>query len=398
MLNKEEPDIADLDTARLTKAVIHLDRITHNLSLLQRQVGTVALWPVIKANAYGHGAEIVARHVTNLGYRTLGVADVGEAAALIDAGLNARFIVLSATLPAHSAALVAYDCEPVVCTLEMARALSRSAAAAGKPVAVHLKVDTGMGRVGIPAEDVLGFLEACRALPALRIRGLMSHLPRADEADKTYSRQQVTRFRRLVDATRGYGIEFYHLANSAGVLDLPESHFDAVRPGIAMYGLRPSPDMDSPQIRALQPVLDWTTRIVFLKEVPAGTGLSYGHAYHTTRQSLIATVPVGYGDGLSRNLSNRSEVLVGGVRCPLVGRITMDMSLVDVTDLRGRVTLGDEVVLMGRQGSQEVSADELAARLGTINYEVVTCIAHRVPRVAAAAPPGELATPPDGSS
>jgi alanine racemase len=171
------------------------------------------------------------------------------------------------------------------------------------------------------------------------------------------------------------------MANSAAIFDLPGSYFDAVRPGIALYGLRPSAEIAHPRLQALKPVLDWKTRISFLKEVPAGTGLSYGHAFHTTVPSLIATVPLGYGDGLSRNLSNQLDVLVHGVRCRQVGRVTMDMSLIDVTALRGRVELGDEVVIIGSQGTETVTADELAVKRGTINYEIVTCISHRVPRV-----------------
>ena len=172
------------------------------------------------------------------------------------------------------------------------------------------------------------------------------------------------------------------MANSAAVFDLPESHFDAVRPGIAIYGLRPSAEIQNRRARDLEPVLEWKTRITFLKEVPAGFGLSYGHAFHTQRPSLIATVPVGYADGLRRSLSNNLEVLVRGMRCPQVGRITMDMSLIDVTALRGEVALGDEVVLIGRQGTEDLTADQMAAKLGTINYEVVSAISHRVPRVA----------------
>jgi alanine racemase len=171
------------------------------------------------------------------------------------------------------------------------------------------------------------------------------------------------------------------MANSAAIFDLPGSLFDAARPGIALYGLRPSRETANPRVQALRPALEWTTRIAFLKDVAAGSGLSYGHTFHTRRPSLIATVPIGYGDGLSRQLSDRLEVLVHGVRCPQVGRITMDMSLVDVTALRGRVALGDEVVIIGRRGQAEVTVDELAAKLGTINYEIVTAISHRVPRV-----------------
>jgi len=193
-----------LEALRLTKAFIHLDRLTHNLRLLQEQVGERLLWPVIKGDAYGHGAPIVARHLGRLGYDTFGVADVHEAVELIEAGIDATFVILSATLPEHSEALVAHRCEPVVCTLEMVEALARHAGKAGRRIAVHLKVDTGMGRVGIRPDEVPEFLERCRALPALRVRGLMSHFPRADEADKTFSRQQIEQFRRIIDATKGY--------------------------------------------------------------------------------------------------------------------------------------------------------------------------------------------------
>ncbi len=172
------------------------------------------------------------------------------------------------------------------------------------------------------------------------------------------------------------------MANSAAIFDLPDSYLDAARPGISIYGLRPSREIANPRVGDLMPVLAWKSRVTFLKEVPAGTGLSYGHAFHTRRPSLIATVPVGYGDGLSRVLSNRIELLVHGVRCPQVGNITMDMSLVDVTGVRDSVGPGDEVVIIGRQGGEEISADELAEKLGTINYEVVTRIAQRVPRIA----------------
>jgi alanine racemase len=366
----------------LTKAYIHLDRLTHNLRLLQALVGKTSVWPVLKANGYGHDALIVAAHLVRSGYNTLCVADVQEAAALAAAGVDATFVVLSATLPEHSEALVAYGCEPVVCTLEMVQALADEAGKARKRLSVHVKVDTGMGRLGVRPEAAVSFLQYCRDFSWLKIRGLMSHFPRADEADKSYSLKQLADFSRVVEATAGYGIEIRHLANSAAIFDLPQSHFDAVRPGIALYGLAPSTTIANRRISELKPVLEWKTQITFLKEVPAGAGLSYGHAFHVQKPSMIATVPIGYGDGLARNLSNRLEVLVRGRRCPQVGRVTMDMSLIDVTALRGQVETGDEVVVIGRQGNEEIRADELAAKAGTINYEIVTCISHRVPRVA----------------
>ncbi len=367
---------------QLTRAYIHLARLTHNLRLLENQAGTAQVWPVIKADAYGHGAKYVARHLVDLGYRTMCVASVVEALALVEAGIDAVYVVLSATLPEHSEALAAHpNFEPVVCTRDMLDALGAAGIAAGRPIPLHVKVDTGMGRIGIQPDELRGFLDHARRLPQLRVRGIMSHFPRADEADKTYSHEQLERFRRLVNDTRTEGVDVYHMANSAALLDVPDSGFDAVRPGIAMYGLRPSADVVNPCVSELQPVLEWKTQITFLKEVAAGAGLSYGHSYYTHAPSLIATVPLGYADGFSRRLSNRAELIVQGVRCPQVGRITMDMSLIDVSALRGRVTLGDEVVIIGQQGETQITADELAAKLDTINYEIVTRIGPRVPRI-----------------
>jgi len=352
------------------------------MRLLQELVGERPLWPAIKANAYGHGAVIVARHLVETGYDTLCVAHTPEAVELREAGVNARLLLLSATLPEHAEAIVAHGLEPVVCTVEMLDALSREAERAGRELLLHLKVDTGMGRIGIRPDEVSGMLDRCDALPALGVRGLMSHFPRADEQDKSFSLDQLEAFRALMNEVAGRGIRVFHMANSAAVFDLPGSHLDAARPGISIYGLRPSEGIANPRVRELLPVLEWKTRLTFLKEVPEGTGLSYGHTFRAERPLLVATLPVGYGDGLSRRLSNDHEVLVHGVRCRQLGRITMDQSQVDVSALRGQVALGDEVVLIGRQGSEEVTADELAKKIGTINYEIVTAISARVPRVA----------------
>ena len=372
----------DCRTGQATRVCIRLDHLTHNMRLLQELVGNRSLWPAIKANAYGHGAEIVGRHLVQLGYNRLCVAHVAEAIDLIEAGVCATFLVLSASLPENSESIVAYDCEPVVCTLEMVEALAQAAARAGKRIAVHLKVDTGMGRIGIRPDEVSAFLARCRDFPTVVVRGLMSHFPLAPEADPSFARQQIALFRHVQEATKASRIMSYHLANSAAIFDLPEAHCDAARPGIAIYGLKPSPTIANPRVHDLKPVLEWKTRITYLKEVPAGTGLSYGHTFHTAQPSLIATVPIGYGDGLSRRLSNNLALVVGGMRCAQVGDICMDQSLVDVTALRGRVQVGDEVVIIGQQGQAVVTVDELANKLGAINYEIVTSIAKRVPRIA----------------
>ncbi len=365
-----------------TRAYVHLARLTRNMRLLQGLAGERPMWPAIKADAYGHGAELVARHLSALGYDTLCVAHVGEALALLDAGVAARFMTLSAPLPQHAELFVAHDIEPAVCTVAMIDALASAAERAGRSVRVHVKVDTGMGRIGISPADTVAFLEHCRTRPRIEVQGVMSHFARADEADKRSAVSQLEIFRGVMQAAGGFGIRYFHLANSAGIFDVPDARLDAVRPGISIYGLKPSPTMLNPRCSELEPVLELRTRVTFLKEVPQGVGLSYGHAYHTRVPSLIATLPIGYGDGLSRRLSNNLDVLIHGTRCPQVGRITMDQTLIDVTRLRGHVAAGDEVVVIGRQGEQSVTADELAARLGTINYEIVTSLAARVPRIA----------------
>lgn len=369
--------------APITRVVLNLDHVTHNMSLLQDHVGKRPLWPAIKANGYGHGADIIARHLLSLGYGTLCVAHVSEAIELVQSGIRAKFIILSPTLAESSDYFVSHDFEPVVCTIDMVRALSSSASRRGKKIALHLKVDTGMGRVGIRPDEVVNFLEMCRTLPGVYVTGIMSHFPRADEADKGFSLQQIALFNKVREASEQYGIHRYHFANSAAIFDLPDAYFDAARPGISIYGLKPSAAISNPRVNELKPVLEWKTRITYLKEVPPGTGLSYGHIFHTERPSLIASIPLGYGDGMSRRLSNRFDLLVGGTRCPQVGRICMDQCLVDVTALRGRVAIGDDVVIIGTQGDDEITADELAERLGTINYEIVTGISRRVPRIVA---------------
>lgn len=369
------------EQAHATRVILNLDHLTHNMSLLQEHVGNIPLWPAIKANGYGHSAEIIGRHLISLGYNTLCVAHVSEAIELVESGLEAKIIVLSPTMAEKSECFAKYGFEAVVCTIETVKALSASASRRGKNISIHLKVDTGMGRVGVRPDEVVDFLESCLDYQGITVKGVMSHFPRADEEDKSYSMTQIEVFRKVREASRTYGIEFYHIANSAAIFDLPDSPFDAARPGISIYGLKPSPTISNPRVNQLKPVLELKTQITYLKEVPPDTGLSYGHIFHTKRPSLIASIPLGYGDGISRLLSNRLELLVHGTRCTQVGRICMDQCLVDVTHLRGQVKLGDEVIIIGEQGYEKITADEVAGKLGTINYEIVTNISCRVPRI-----------------
>lgn len=370
-----------MDYRPLTRAYISLSNLDHNMRLLQELAGGNPLWPAIKADAYGHGASIIARRLVSGGYTTLCVAHVWEAMELEAQGVEAQYVILSPDLGDTAPEVVERGYEPTVCSFRQMEALSREAERRGKTVRIHLKVDTGMGRVGFLPEQAEEAVRKARTLPGININTLMSHFPRADETDKAYSFTQIKRFKEIMERVKPLGVPRFHLANSAAIFDLPEAHLDLCRPGISIYGLKPSPHCRNPRTAELRPVMNWTTRITQLKEVSPGTGLSYGHTFTTKRPSLIATVPVGYGDGLMRLLSNRMEFIVKGKRCPQVGRICMDQSLIDVTELRGQVEQGDEAVLIGRRGKEELTADDMAATLGTINYEIVTQIARRVPRI-----------------
>lgn len=370
-----------MDLMPLTRVTLSLSRLDHNMKLLQELAGGRPLWPAVKANGYGHGAVEVARRLVETGYNTICVAHAAEAAELEAAGLQARFVILSPDLGGAAPEMAARGWEPVVCTLAQLEALSREGAKQKRRIRIHLKTDTGMGRVGFPEEEAGAAVRRALSLEGVTVASVMTHFPRADEADKTYSLAQLGRFLHIRDELKPLGIPLFHAANSAAIFDLPGSHLDLCRPGISIYGLKPSPTVVNPRTAELKPVLTWSTRITQLKEVPAGTGLSYGHTFVTTVPSLIASLPVGYGDGLMRLLSGKMDVLVGGIRCPQVGRICMDQCVVDVTALRGRVKQGDEAVLVGAQGTEEITADEMADNLGTINYEITTQIARRVARI-----------------
>ena len=366
----------------LTRAMINLDHLTHNMGVLQKQAGKRPLFPAIKANAYGHDAEIIAKHLFSLGYTTLCTAHISEAAELVEKGVDATFIILSPTLAENSDYLLDYDFQPVVCSQEQLQALAQAARRRDKQITIHVKVDTGMGRMGVRPDQILTFLDQCKAQPEIIVGGICSHFPRADEDDLSFSKTQIETFTALKKKTEEYNIPLYHMANSAALFVLAESRLDAIRPGISIYGLKPSVSMLAPELNELKPVMSLVSRITLIKEVAQGTGISYSHMHSTNKVSLIATIPMGYGDGLSRTLSNKIEVLIAGERCRQVGRICMDQCMIDVTHLRGKVSMGDEVVIIGTQGSQTITADDLAKKQSTVNYEIVTAISWRVPRIA----------------
>jgi alanine racemase len=311
------------------------------------------------------------------------VALVEEGLVLREAGLRSDLLVLGGRTRGWEGDARAPD-DPAVFRPEHLTALDAAARTRGMKARAHLKVDTGMGRLGVLPADVPAFLEAARGCQRVELEGLCSHFANADLADAALTAQQISRFRTALGQMRAAGFDprWRHLSNSAGLIALPEARdgveMNLTRPGLALYGLAPAPWLRPP--RVLEPVLSWKTAVVHLKPVPTGTPISYGSTWTAPRPSRIATLPVGYADGWSRLLSNRGAVLVGGRRAPIVGRVCMDLCMVDVTDIPG-VAVGDEVVLIGRQGAEVQDAHQLAALEGTIAYDVLCAVGARVPRV-----------------
>ena len=368
---------------RDTRAQVFLENIRSVVRDIRTAAGdSVSVMAVVKADAYGHGAVRVARAALDAGASSLAVAYPQEALELRDAGIDAHTLVmglLPAVNPDAVDTIVATGAAQAVADRDAPKALG-ARASANRPVPVHVKVDTGMGRIGIRPEEALSYIEYLTSIPGITVEGIFTHFPSADESDLSFTDGQIASFTDLLQTLEGSGIRipFRHMANSAGILACKDSYVNMVRPGIMLYGLYPSHDVE--QSIPLSPALRWVSAVRFLKEVPPGTPISYGRTFVTPRPSVIATLPVGYADGYNRLLSNRGCVLVRGKRAPVVGRVCMDMTMIDVTDI-DNVAVGDEVVLIGAQGDDEITADEMAELLGTINYEVTCAISKRVPRV-----------------
>jgi len=369
---------------RPTRAELDLGALNRNLATLRTAAPGVDVLAVVKADAYGHGAVPISRGLEAAGVRFLGVALVEEGLALREAGLRSDILVLGGAYEGGWEAMLEHRMIPVVFRPEHLTALEAAARGRGTTARAHLKVDTGMGRLGVLPADVPAFLEAARACGKVSLEGRCSHFANADLADATLTELQVVRFRTALGQMRAAGFDprWRHLSNSAGLLALPEARdgveMNLARPGLGLYGLQPAPWLRPP--RVLEPVLSWKTAVVHLKSVPAGTPISYWSTWTAPRPSRIATLPVGYADGWSRLVSNRGTVLVRGRRAPVVGRVCMDLCMVDVTDVPGS-EVGDEVVLIGRQGAEVQDAHQLAALQNTIAYDVLCAIGARVPRV-----------------
>jgi alanine racemase len=360
---------------RPTVAVIDLEAVRHNVRALMPE--KAAVMAVVKANGYGHGAVPVAMAAVEGGAAWLGVAMVEEGLALRQGGVGAPVLVLTEFPPGSERDALDAGLTP---SLYTRGGLDRLATAAGgRPVGVHVKVDTGMHRVGLPPSEAVPFLHAVAAA-GLQVEGLWTHFAKSEELNDPFTSIQVERFNAVLDAVRSAGLRpLVHAANSAAAMARPDLDFDLVRLGLAIYGLCPGPDLREPAAAAgLRPAMSWRSAVTMVKRVAAGERISYGQHYRVERESTIATVPVGYADGYGRRSSGKAHVLIRGRRYPVAGTVTMDQLMVDCGD--DPVQAGEEVVLIGRQGELHLTADDLAGWTGTINYEVVCGVSERVPR------------------
>jgi alanine racemase len=371
-------------------AEIDLNAIGHNVRELRRITHPRArMMAVVKADGYGHGAVKVARTVLAAGADMLAVARIEEAIVLRNAGLEAPILVFSPTFPAFAEDLIEYDLIQSVAGLKIAQQLDDVARRCGKTIPIHLKVDSGMGRLGLLPDErrvqepmsAVAEVAAIAQLKGLRLEGIYTHFAAADDRDKGYAHHQLSVFETFLKTLETAGINpgLRHAANSAAIIDLPASHLDAVRPGISLYGLYPSPDVDHSRID-LQPALSLKSRLLQVKAVPAGFKASYGMTWEASEPTVIGTVAAGYADGIQRRLSNRGAMLVNGRRAPIAGRVCMDLIMLDL-GADSPAVAGDEVVIIGRQGDARITADDIADLLGTINYEVVFTNSIRVPRL-----------------
>ena len=370
---------------RATRATIDLARLRANLEAVGAHLRAARggsrppprICLAVKANAYGHGAVPVARTALQAGVSAFGVATVDEGVELREAGIEAPILLFSLPLPEEAPTIVAAGITPLCGDAAMGRDLARAAAAAGRTVDVHLKIDTGMARIGCRPDEAATVAEQLRRLAGLRLTGLCTHFARSSEAGQEFSRAQLAAFHEAIAAIPDRDRLLLHTANSGAIVGLPESHLDMVRLGVIAYGYYPGGDLPRPV--PVQPVMELATRLTYLKRVPAGSGISYGHTQRTTADTVIATLPAGYADGYPRLLSSRAEVLIRGRRYPVVGRICMDQCLVDLGPHPDAARY-DRAVLFGPDPAGPDAA-ELADRIGTIPYEITSAISARVPRL-----------------
>jgi alanine racemase len=362
---------------RPTWAEVNLDNLAYNFRQIKKMLRPhVKIMVTVKADAYGHGLIPVTERLVSCGADWLGVASIDEGIRLREAHIRLPVLVLGLVLKEDIEPLFRYRLTPTICDEKMASVLNKKAMLSGRPINVHIKVDTGMARIGVLYKDAAKFIKKVHKLKFINIEGVFTHFPLADK-DKSFTLYQIGLFNHLLGELRQNGIHIplAHAANSIGVIAYKNSHFNMVRPGLVIYGLYPKENLNI----NLKPVLSLKTRVVYRKSVPAGSGISYGHDYITKKETGIVTLPIGYGDGYPRNLSNRAPVLIGGKRFKVSGKVCMDQLMVDVGD--AAVKAGQEVVLIGSQGKNKITAEELAVLSGTIPYEIVCGLGSRIPRI-----------------
>lgn len=365
---------------RPTYAEVDLSAIRDNIKAIRARVGSkVKIMPAVKADGYGHGAVKVSQACLAGGADVLCVSCIDEAIELRDAGIDVTILILGCSTAEAAPEIVHHGISCTVCEPGFVQALSKEAVKQQKNVGIHLKIDTGMGRIGVLPTGAIELAHSASEMSGITIEGVFTHFPSSDESDSSFTISQINAFKKVISGIKrqGLGLPMAHASNSGGILAFPDANFDAVRPGIMIYGLYPSEEVA--RSIAVREALTLKTRIVFLKDADAGTSVSYGRTHILKSKSKIATLPIGYADGYSRALSNQGEAAVRGVRVPVIGRVCMDQILIDVTNVPG-VEMGDEVVLYGG-GYDFLSVSRIAEKIGTISYEVLCAIGKRVERV-----------------
>jgi alanine racemase len=365
------------------QANINLDTIRNNIINVRNSINkNTKLMVIVKADAYGHGAVAVSKALENGIVDAYGVAIIEEAIELRKAGITKPILILGFTPKEQYNLVISYDVMQTVYQYEMAKDFAKEAIRQGKTAKIHIKVDTGMSRLGFSdTYESIKIIKQIASLEGIYIDGLFSHFAKADEADKESARLQIQRFKRFNDLLRDEGIHIpiRHISNSAGVIEFPEAEYDMVRCGIVTYGIYPSDEVNHSSLNLI-PAMELKSHVVYIKEVEAGTGISYGSTYITNRKTKVATIPVGYADGYSRNMSNVGKVIIRGQYAPIIGRICMDYFMVDVTDIEG-VSQGDVVTLLGKEGDSVISVETLAKWSHSFPYELVCTVGKRIPRV-----------------
>jgi len=369
-----------IESSRPTVAEIDLSAIAFNLAGIKKKVAPAAIMAVVKADAYGHGAVEVSRLALQQGAEYLGVALTQEGIELRQNGLRCPILVFGGTWPEEAESLVAHDLEATVYDSKGLEALQAAARKHNKLAKIHIKLDTGMGRVGVDWREALPFAEKAAGSEGIELQGLYTHFATSDQMDKSFAYLQLARFQQVIEQleAKGIRIPIKHTANSGAILDMPESYFDLVRPGVMMYGYYPS--KETSESVPLRPAMTFKTRVLNVKAIERGISVSYGRQFIAEKETRIATLPVGYADGYNRLLSNRGEVLIRGRCYPIVGRVCMDLIMANLGDDED-VVVGDEAVLFGRQGNEDVTVQSICDLLGTIPYEVTCWVSKRVPRV-----------------